>query len=167
MIDPAPPSDTQKTMENLAPLEMNFAEFKEFTRVRLIKPSRSPIRQLKEEIQPIKTESRTTIPDLRRTLREQEEENRVLRGQMSKQKEDAEKKEVICTSSKINSIRSKPPSQTPQPAIILLPPTLPPAYKQDPMRLSLNGPLTLSLTRTMHKRPHNRTLTLPTPPMPP
>ena len=49
---------TPKTIiESLPLLEINFAEFKELTQVRLIKPSSSSIQQLKEEIQQIKIET--------------------------------------------------------------------------------------------------------------
>lgn len=93
ILSPAP-SD-RRLRDSLALLELDFAEFREHTQVKLSDTcnTNSSIQALKDELRQLKKDTNSTITELNRALRELQGENQTLRVQMRKLEEDNERKE--------------------------------------------------------------------------
>lgn len=91
----SPSSSNRKLEESLTVLELEFTEFKELMRARLNDSPYESIRHLTEELQQLKMDTQTSISELRGTIQSIREENKALRAQIAKVKEDAANKERV------------------------------------------------------------------------
>ncbi|KAF4116651.1 hypothetical protein G5714_004140 [Onychostoma macrolepis] len=83
-LSPSPPD--RRLRHSLALLDLDFTEFREYTRAKLsdTHDTNLYIQELKNELQPLKKNTNSSITELTRALRELQEENPTLRVQIGK-----------------------------------------------------------------------------------
>ena len=86
-------SSTNQLKESMALLGLDFAEIKELTQARLSDHQNNTVQQLHEGLQQLKRDKQVLASDLRESVEALKQENSVLRAQLTKVKEDAEKRE--------------------------------------------------------------------------
>jgi len=132
---PTPATSTNRLKENMALLELDFAEFKELTLARLCEPQNSTVQQIQEELQQLKRDNQSLESGLRGSIEALKQENSILHTQMAKIKEDAENRERSFTrqiqhlTEQLSEILTTTETQTlpvsvPQPCFVSVPPSL-------------------------------------------
>ncbi|MGH0192066.1 UNVERIFIED_CONTAM: hypothetical protein FKN15_002812 [Acipenser sinensis] len=111
-LTPRLPSTVQHLKECFSLLEVEFAEFKEFTLTTLTE--NDLVQQIRDEVRQVRNEARASIRELGAEMGELRQDNEALRNELAKLREELQRKERSIQSLREQLLRVTPPPAHPE-----------------------------------------------------
>ncbi|MGH0119404.1 UNVERIFIED_CONTAM: hypothetical protein FKN15_022539 [Acipenser sinensis] len=111
-LTPRLPSTVQHLKECFSLLEVEFAEFKEFTLTTLTE--NDLVQQIRDEVRQVRNEARASIRELGAEMGELRQDNEALRNELAKLREELQRKERSIQSLREQLLRVTPPPPHPE-----------------------------------------------------